>query len=130
MPRLQDTSIAVLVGAVAILSVACAPHATRWSAASSEAPARCNGVEVLDVQNNLGASILLFEVPGRPTQLPTQPTLLGPGSHTLEIGQAATHRYYARTVGQSPWTSFGIASYPSRSGDSQVRMAVRCQTTG
>lgn len=129
MPRLQDTSVTVLVGAVAVLSVACAPRSARWGA-FSVAPARCNGVAVLDIQNDLDASIQLFEVPGSTSQQPMPVALLGPGWHTLEIHQADKPRYYARTVGQSPFASYAVASYPIRSNDPRVRMAVRCQATG
>jgi hypothetical protein len=124
MPRLRDACIAVLIGAVVVLSVACAPRSARGSA-SSEAPARCNGVAVLDVQNDLSASIQIFEVPGSPSQRSVPVALLGPGWHTLDIDQAGNHRYRALTVGNSP---FG--SYPVMPNDPRLRIAVRCRATG
>ena len=124
MPRLQSTSNAVLVGAVAVVLVACAPRSTRLSA-SGAAPARCNGVAVLDVQNDLGASIQIFEMPASTSRKPVTSTLLGPGWHTLKIDATDNHRYFARTVGESPFASYSIG--PS---DSRVRIAVRCQATG
>jgi hypothetical protein len=125
MPRLQDTSNAVVVGAVVVLLVACAPRSARWSASSGPL-ARCNGVAVLNVQNDLRESIQIFELP-RPTSLPPMPmAVLGPGWHTLEIDGADKHRYLARTVGQSSFTSYPVGG----SNDPRVRMTVGCRATG
>lgn len=119
MPSLKDRSVAVLVGAVVVLSVACAPRSARWSA-SRGAPAPCDkGVAVLQVQNDLGESIQLIEAPRARSPLPGAAILLGPGWHTLEIDQTVTPLYYVRTVGQTPFASRGVPT-------GSVRMMIRC----
>ena len=124
MPRLQDTSIAVLVGAVVVLSVACAPRSTGRSA-SSEPRARCDGVAVLNVQNDLGESIQILELPRSTSERLISVALLGPGWHTVEIDRADIRRYRVQTVGRSPFTS-----YPIMPTDPRVRMTVGCRATG
>jgi hypothetical protein len=124
MPRLQDTPVAVLIGAVVVLSVACAPRSTRGSA-SSEAPAGCPGVAVLDVQNDLGRSIQIIELPRSTSQRSIPVALLGPGWHTLDIDHADKNRYRARSVGESPFGSYLIMA-----NDPRVRMSVRCRAIG
>ena len=124
MPRLQDTSIAVLVCAVVVLSVACAPWSSRLSA-SSEPGAPCNGVAVLNVQNDLGESIQILELPRSTPERLMSVALLGPGWHTVEVDQADIRRYRVRTVGRSPFTS-----YPIMPTDPRVRMTVGCRATG
>jgi hypothetical protein len=124
MPQLQDTSVAVLVGAVVALSVACAPRSAPGSA-SSEAPARCDGVAVLDVQNDLGEDIQILVLPRGTSEGPMAVAVVGRGWHTLEITEADRRRYFARTVGQSPFTSYSIGP-----NNPNVRLAVRCLPTG
>ena len=124
MPRLKSPAIAVLIGAVVVLSVACAPRSARLSA-SGGAPARCNGAAVLEVQNDLGATIQIFEVPRSKGQPPVPLAVVGRGWHTLEVSQADRRRYFARTVGQSPFTSYAVGS----NNDPDVRMMVRCRPT-
>lgn len=123
MRRLQDTSAAVLAGLV-VLTVACAPRATQRSA-TSEPAARCDGIGVLDIQNDLGEDVEIYQVPGTNSRGPTPVVIVGKGWHTVEIGEIDDRWYFARVVGQSPYTSYAL-----RRNDPRVRITVRCSPTG
>jgi hypothetical protein len=83
----------------------------------------CNGLAVLEVQNDLHESIVISDRSGWAAAGPMPVALLGPGWHTLEIEQDHEHRFIARTAGEKPFSS-----YPIPANDSRVRMAVRCRS--
>src|SRR5690606_24973101 len=120
MPRLQGAPVAVLVSAVVVLSFACAPRSAS-GIASSEAPARCDGVALLDVQNDLGEDVQILVLPSGNVQGPMPVAVVGRGWQSLEVTEADRRRYSMRTVGQSPFTSYSIGP-----NDSRVRLAIRC----
>jgi hypothetical protein len=93
--------------------------------ASPTGPAPCNGVSVLEVQNDLNASIEVSERSGYGVVSPMPTTLLGPGWHTLELEPDRAHFIVARTAGEKPFSS-----YPIPINDPRVRMTVRCRSIG